>query len=257
MSENNEILDRLLVEQTQSPRGEPILAQDDQVLITTSRVVNIRYRLYFLILLVIGFLFTYYLALPAWTQFSSTRADYSALTTQVSSFDVKKKEMEADKVLIGKMQGQESLIVSCLNSKVACKEIDPAIRDNFSFARSYIQLNNLSTPRAMINEKILLANINEYLLKDVSGLRNGQLNDIHIGEPKNFEENLYVVPVRLSVDFDNKDAFLSFVDNVEKKILSNAQYRVLYKIMDVSYDITHYAEKQTVDISLNAYYYQD
>jgi hypothetical protein len=66
-----------------------------------------------------------------------------------------------------------------------------------------------------------------------------------------------VVPVKLSVDFADKDAFLSFVDNVEKKILSDAQYRVLYKIIDVSYDITHYQEKQTVDISLNAYYYQD
>jgi short subunit fatty acids transporter len=117
MSENNEILDRLLVEQTQSPRGETILAQDDQVLITTSRVVNIRYRLYFLILLVIGFLFTYYLTLPAWNEFTSTRADYSALTTKVSSFDAKKKEMDADKALIQKMENQSSLIVSCLNTK--------------------------------------------------------------------------------------------------------------------------------------------
>jgi len=54
MAENNEILDRLLVEQTQAPRGEALLAQDDQVLITTSRVVNIRYRLYFLVLLLVG-----------------------------------------------------------------------------------------------------------------------------------------------------------------------------------------------------------
>ncbi len=257
MSENNEILDRLLVEQTQSPRGEATLAQDDQVLITTSRVVNIRYRLYFLILLVVGFLFTYYIVLPAWNSFVSVQAEYSTLATQVVSFASKKKAMDTDKALIEKMENQSSLIVSCLNTKQWCKEIDPAIRENFSFARSYIQLNNLSLPRAMVNEKILLVNINEYLLKDVSGVKNGKLNAIRIGEPKNFEGNLYVVPVRLTVDFANKDAFLSFVDNVEKKILSNAQYRVLYKIVDVSYDITHYDEQQTVDISLNAYYYQD
>jgi hypothetical protein len=38
-----------------------------------------------------------------------------------------------------------------------------------------------------VNEKILLANINEYLLRDpVTKRKNGLINQISIGEPKDF-----------------------------------------------------------------------
>ena len=257
MEQNKEILDRLLVEQKQSSREQHLLANDDQVLITTARVVNIRYRLYFLVLLVIGGLFAFYIAYPAWNVFDGIRQQYSSLSTQILSFTSQKAQMDADKALIAKMESQEPLIVSCLNSRIGCKEIDADIQKNFSFARSFIQLNNLSESKAVINEKVLLANINEYLLKDAQGNKNGKLNFLHIGEPQHFEGNLYMVPVNLSVDFDNKDVFLSFLDNVETKIVTNPAYRVLYKVANVSYDITHYSEKQTVGILLNAYYYQD
>jgi hypothetical protein len=50
---------------------------------------------------------------------------------------------------------------------------------------------------------------------------------------------------------------LSFVDNVEKRVLSDENYRVLYKIDKVNYDIVNYVTQQQVDIDLNAYYYTD
>jgi hypothetical protein len=61
--------------------------------------------------------------------------------------------------------------------------------------------------------------------------------------------------LKLSIVFDNKDSLLSFLSNVETRILPDAQYRVLYKIDKVSYDIANYTEQQSVDIDLNAYYY--
>jgi hypothetical protein len=50
---------------------------------------------------------------------------------------------------------------------------------------------------------------------------------------------------------------LSFIDNVEKRVLSDAEYRVLYKIDKVNYDIANYTTQQKVDVDLNAYYYID
>jgi len=44
---------------------------------------------------------------------------------------------------------------------------------------------------------------------------------------------------------------------VEKKVLADENYRVLYKIATVNYDIANYATQQEVDVELNAYYYTD
>lgn len=107
----------------------------------------------------------------------------------------------------------------------------------------------------VINEKVLLTNINEYLLKESNGSSNGTISKIAIGEPTQYAGNLRYVPLKLSITFDNKDSLLSFLDNVETKILPDPAFRVLYKITNVSYDIANYTTQQSVDIDLNAYYY--
>ena len=180
----------------------------------------------------------------------------SDINLQIASFQTKKLQSEADQALIAKIENQQWDIITCLNTRTNCNAIDPALRNNFSFARSYIQLNNLTDPKMFINEKILLANINEYLLKDpVTQTKNWLINKIAIAEPKQFFWNLFYVPLQLNITFDSKDALLSFIDNVEKRVLADANYRVLYKIDTVNYDIANYATQQKVDIDLNAYYY--
>ena len=107
----------------------------------------------------------------------------------------------------------------------------------------------------VINEKVLLTNINEYLLKDHNGSSNGSVSKIAIGEPTQYAGNLRYAPLKLSITFDTKDSLLSFLSNVETRILPDAAYRILYKITNVSYDIANYTQQQSVDIDLNAYYY--
>ena len=56
--QNSQIIDRLLGEQQQAKSSQiDTLAEDNQVLITTSRVVSIRYRIYFVILLLVLIIF--------------------------------------------------------------------------------------------------------------------------------------------------------------------------------------------------------
>ncbi len=257
--QDNQIIDRLLGEQQPSKSTKiDALAEDNQVLITTSRVVSIRYRIYFIVLLLVLIIFGNNIILPAWDSFQTTQTQVGDINLQISSFQTKKLQSEADQKLIQKIETQQNDIISCLNNRTNCAAIDPALRTNFSFARSYIQLNNLTDPKMFINEKILLANIDEYLLRDpVTQTKNGLINKISIGDPKSFFWNLSYVPLQLNITFDNKDALLSFIDNVEKRVLPDPNYRVLYKIDTVNYDIANYATQQKVDISLNAYYYTD
>ncbi len=257
--QNSQIIDRLLGEQQQKKSGEiDTLAENSQVLITTSRVVSIRYRVYFIVLLLVLIIFGSNILLPARDDYQDTKTEVTDINMQISTFESKKLQAEADKKLIEKIENQQSNIISCLNSRINCSSIDPSLRNNFSFARSYIQLNNLTDPKMAVNEKILLANINEYLLKNpVTKVKNGLVNKIAIGEPKQFFWNLYYVPLQLNITFDTKDALISFIDNVEKRVLSDLDYRVLYKIEKVNYDIANYTTQQEVDVAMNAYYYTD
>lgn len=257
--QNNQIIDRLLGEQQQKKSADvDVLAEDNQVLITTSRVVSIRYRVYFIVLLLVLIIFGNNILLPAWDDYQSQKTEVTDINMQISSFETKKLQADADKALIQKIESQQSNIISCLNTRENCAAIDQSLRNNFSFARSYIQLNNLTDPKMAVNEKILLANINEYLLRDsTTKAKNWVVNKISIGEPKEFIWNLFYVPIKINITFATKDALLSSIDNIEKNVLSDEQYRVLYKIDKVNYDIANYATQQEVDIDLNAYYYTD
>lgn len=188
IQQNSQIIDRLLGEQQQTKSVEiDKFAEDNQVLITTSRVVSIRYRIYFIVLLLVLIIFGNNILLPTRSTYQSTQTEVSNINLQISSFQTRKLQSDADQKLIQKIEDQQSNIISCLNTRTNCSSIDPALRTNFSFARSYIQLNNLTDPKMFVNEKILLANINEYLLRDpVTKMKNGLINKIAIGEPKQY-----------------------------------------------------------------------
>jgi hypothetical protein len=130
--------------------------------------------------------------------------------------------------------------------------LDTKIKDNFALARSFLLLSDLHDSKMEVNEKTLLKNINEYLLgKSVSSVQN-----ISLGKPELVLGNLYSLPIQLRVEFSDKDKLFAFIDRVDKQIPNTEAVRVLYKLDEVSYDIMHYNEVQTVDLSLNAFYYQ-
>jgi len=128
---NEQIINRLLGDQQATPAEQTLIANENQVMITTSRVVGIRYRVYFLIALIVFLLFGNYVLLPARDAFQTTNAQAQTINLQVASFATKQLQMDADKALIAKMEAQQNLIVSCLNSRQSCNDIDASIRNNF------------------------------------------------------------------------------------------------------------------------------
>src|SRR5574344_2167863 len=139
VQQNSQIIDRLLGEQQQKKSVEiDAPAEDNQVLITTSRVVSIRYRIYFIVLLLVLVIFGNSILLPAWDDYQSTQAEVGDINLQISSFETKKLQSDADQKLIQKIESQQGNIISCLNTRTNCSAIDASLRNNFSFARSYI-----------------------------------------------------------------------------------------------------------------------
>jgi negative regulator of genetic competence, sporulation and motility len=68
---------------------------------------------------------------------------------------------------------------------------------------------------------------------------------------------LFAVPITLSIEFEKINDLISFVHNVEKRLITIPQDRILYKIQEVGYDIVASSKPQTTEISMIAYYYHD
>lgn len=82
---SEQLISRLLDEQKAPTNKERLVANDSaQVIISTSRVMDIRYRIYFLIILVFIFLFGNYFLLPAWNTFQATNTQLENINLEVA-----------------------------------------------------------------------------------------------------------------------------------------------------------------------------
>jgi len=237
---------------------EKVIKDNSQTLITKNRVVSIRYKVYFVFILFLWIRLGIKYVYPSYEDWQDSKLDLQELQGKTSIFEARKKRFEKEKTLIEKIVLQEKTIISSFNEWKWYSNLDPIIQNNSGVVRSYLQLNNLQNDKMIIDERVILANINEFLLRDQSSerkSRNGIINKIAIWEPETYSENLYHIPIEINVTFNDKDGLMSFIENVEKHILPDPKYRILYKINEIVYDIVNYEERQDVQILLSAYYY--
>lgn len=257
-TENQDLIQKLMEKQNTQQETK----EDEQISISMTRVSSIKYRLYVLIFLALIVVWIVDYILPSWEKTLWLRLTIADKQKQITSFLEKKSQYENDKELISLIEINEDKIISCLDYKIGCTEIPQSIRENFWFARSYLQLNNLHDSKMEINEKIILANINEYLLRKISknnedSSKIWKITSISIWESKVVVSQLYSIPIRLQISFENKNQLLTFIENVDKNVLESKAYRILYKINEINYNIMDYNEEQIVDIKMNAFYYQE
>jgi hypothetical protein len=107
----------LLWEQNKS-EAKDILSPDKQLLITSSRVVGIRFRIYMFVMLILIAIFGSYFVFPAWDSLQGVFAELQMVNLQIEGFQTKKLQMDADKALIEKIESGSNLIISCLNERV-------------------------------------------------------------------------------------------------------------------------------------------
>ncbi|MCF7834950.1 hypothetical protein K9M48_02745 [Candidatus Gracilibacteria bacterium] len=251
--ENKEIIDNLI-------KNGQIEDQERQDAVGNGniRVISIRYKLYCIILMILIIIGIFNYVLPQNDKYNQSKQNLQNVKTDVENFENKKKQYENDIKLIETIDNSELKIIDCLNNMAGCEQMEVNIKDNFSEVISYLQVNNLNSPKMNVDEKIILKNINEYLTQENENgySKNGEINKIAIGDPSEFKESLFYVSVFLNISFNDKDGLLSFINNIERKINPDKDLRILYKIDEISYDINNYDQEQNVDIYLKAFYYK-
>ena len=259
-SNNAAISDELSNKSTQSnkvPTGT-----DDEVLITTSRVVGVRYKVYTVVLLLLLFVLWYSYILPSYDQYQSDKISSSSMELQMLNFENTQLRYEANKGLVDKIQQVEPQVITCVNTLEWCAELPTLIKENFHIVRSYLLLHEMAGEKMELDEKTILANIDSFLLKKYpleknSRTMNWVLNKITIWDKQDFDSHLYFVPIELWITFSDKSWLLSFIDNVEKKIPLDENIRMLYKIDKISYDIVNADQMQDASVFMYLYFYEE
>jgi hypothetical protein len=251
--QNQEVLNNILL-WTQNTNS-----QKDETSISVARVISMRYKVYFFIIFFIIWYLLYSFALPSYDTYLSTKDKLNNMQFEISNFESKKIKFNSDISLIDKITKQEDQFIGCVNSNVWCDTLDPTLISNSWFVKDFLQLWNLYNDKMIVDEKIILTNIAEYLTiqtNNTDRIKNWDIKKINIWDPEVFTKNTYEVPMELTITFKNKDWLMSFINNIEKNIMSDKNYRILYKIDEISYNIVDYTKEQDVNIKLSAYYYQ-
>ncbi len=224
------------------------------------RVVSTRYKVYIVIFLLVAWLVFSKMILPAWDKKQQVDTAMQNKQQEIASFQSKKDFAKKNVLLLKTMELNGDAIVQCINDAQRCSWLDNKALlfswENKNLVRSYLNLGSLENAKMRIDEKKILENLNDFLLrKDINvSVYNGEINAIHIWEEEKFDSHIYMSPIDLEIIFENKDDLLSFVDNIELKIVPDQSKRILYQIENIKYDILKSHEKQAVDISLYMFY---
>ncbi len=282
MQQDKQLMDSLLENQKTATYISEEDLNPEANRITEIRVVNAKYKVYVIILLILWTIVgTTYLP-DAKAEYDNTVSAHDSKVQQLASLKQtfnNYSTLEKARVWIDKVTDR---IVECVNdtSKDEQEECKASIltgelwilADQFNTVVSYLQMGDLNSEKMVIDEKKVLKNLDRYLTRNIPwdnrSTQNGTIWGIHIWEPKVVKHievwdgdkkrsfNLNSAPIEAEIVFENKDDLITFVDNIEQYIIQEKEDRILYTIDEVSYDIMQYDEKQSTKVSLTAYYFK-
>jgi len=276
--ENNEIMEKLMqddihseIKNNTSPSNK---SSKDGTALSNIRIVTAKYKVLIVILLIIICVFAFILIPRITDTYNNTKSVYDAETAKLNEINreivVAKNDMN---FLTGIIYNEENL-KKCLNNNDECSSLpedwqkETANWDkeyDYTIPLSYLQLHSLYNKKMPVDEKRVLKNLNEYLIKENmewtwKTWKVWNILRIEIWDPKNvvfWNGKFFEVPVDVEIEFETIGDLTGFLYNVEKKLINNWEDRILYKIQSVSYDIVSHDEPQVTDISMQAYYYYD
>ena len=278
--ENNEIMKRLLEDNVHDEQAKksssisPKSQKGDDVHMSRIRVVTAKYKVYIVLLLIfICVLLLDYIP-DVKSSYQAKQSALNQVNSQLAWIRADIRKAEDDMAYLWDITSNEQNLKTCLNEKDkgTCLKLPENWatwewtwkKYDFSVPLSYLQLHSLYNKKMPVDEKKVLKNLNEYLIKqDIAWGSRTKVWDIlkiSIGDPravKNGDTHFFQVPVNITVEFTTIGDLTGFLYNVEKKMVEKWEDRILYKIQSVSYDIISSDKPQVTDISMLAYYYHD
>lgn len=278
--ENNEIMKRLLQDDVHNEQAKKPVAtstksqRGDDVHMSRIRVVTAKYKVYIVLLLIFICLLLMDYIPDIKKSYESKQSTYNQVNSQLASIRTDIRRAEDDMTYLWEITSNEQNLKTCLNEQKrdVCLKLPESWmtwegtgkKYDFSVPLSYLQLHSLYNKKMPVDEKKVLKNLNEYLIKqDILGgsrTRVGDILKISIWDPRSVKkgnDHFFQVPVDITVEFTSIGDLTGFLYNVEKKMVDKWEDRILYKIQSVSYDIIASDQPQVTDISMLAYYYHD
>lgn len=276
--ENKEIMERLLQDakpaKAEKTEWAAVKAKNDDASISRIRVVTAKYKVYIVLLFIFIALLSLVYIPEANDSYKSSQTSYNQVKANLDNLKASIKEAQEDMSYLCDEKNwvifNEETLKSCLNEWKECSSLPEAWKIwtgedyDYSIPLSYLQLHSLYNKKMPVDEKRVLKNLNEYLIrKKLSSWdkeRVWEILRIEIWDPEdvnNWNEHFFQVPVDVEIEFWDIGGLTGFLHNVEKKLINDSEDRILYKIQSVSYDIVTNDEPQKTDISMIAYYYHD
>lgn len=275
--ENKEIMQRLLQEDSSSNfNGSNDVAirkngKDWDVSMSRIRVVTAKYKVYIVLLAIFIFLLAIVYIPNTQDDYKLHNDIYQQTNSQLTSINKDIDDAKADFKYLFDIVKNEWTVKNCLNSSKECWNLPEWWVDSWNRSQlsslvplSYLQMHSLYNSKMPVDEKAVLKNLNEYLIKQNitwnDRWRVGEILRIEIWDPEYvnwWDEHFLQVPVNVEIEFTTVDDLIGFLYNVEKRIIESSEDRILYKIQSVSYDVVSKDEPQVTDISMIAYYYHD
>lgn len=277
--ENNEIMERLLQDDTHSASNQKnswatSKSKNEDDSISRIRIVTAKYRVYIVLLLIFICIFVFETLPNMKDTYNSRKSSYQQANSELSSIQTEIKIAENDMKFLWEILDNEQSLKTCLNekNKEACLKMPESwmVWDeenkqyDFTIPLSYLQLHSLYNKKMPVDEKKVLKNLNEYLIKQnidwTSKAKVWDILKISIWDPEavtKWDEHFFEVPMDVTIEFTTIWDLTWFLYNVEKKLIDKWEDRILYKIQSISYDVVSRDEPQTTDISMLAYYYHD
>ena len=276
--ENNEIMERLLQDDKAQATVKGVSSKSQSngdIQISKIRIISAKYKVYIILMLI----FVAILGVNIPKEQQSLRWESSAYDQAKSQLrnielDIENAKNDMEYLCNDKngIVNNEETLMNCLNEKTNCANLPGTWKTwtgedmhyDLSIPLSYLQTSSLWNEKMPVDEKRVLRNLNEYLIKqDITWNDRRRVWDIlkiNIGDPEPVEwgdDHFFMVTVDVEIEFSTVNDLTDFLHNVEKKLIQNSEDRILYKIQAVSYDIVTNDEPQITDISMIAYYYHD
>lgn len=276
--ENKEIMDKLLenshsVDQSNNQASADSKSKED-VALSRIRVITAKYKVYLVLLLIFICLLLLEYIPNMQDRYNSRQSSFNQVNSQLVSLESQIRDAQKEEQFLNEILANEDTLKNCLNEEDGedCSSLPDSWKNtsedgvdyNYAIPLSYLQLHSLYNAKMPVDEKKVLKNLNEYLIKEDiswnSRTRVWEILRISIWDPsavKAGDTHFFKVPVNVSIKFTSVNELIWFLYNVEKKLIDNGGDRILYKIQTVSYDIVSNDEPQITEIHMLAYYYHD
>lgn len=188
--QDQQLINNLIQQQNSSAYAQEV-AHEIQSNITenqmsVSRVVTAKYKVYVIIFLILIAVIGLNFGPQAWKDFNSAQAAFQDGQATITKLDNELSQIGENKKLWKMTENDQNQIIECINkaNNEDCDALNPSIRDHLNVARAYLQLGNLKADKMEIDEKKILKNLDQYLIRqdpsENSSPRNGEILSIEI-----------------------------------------------------------------------------